>query len=243
VGPLAGHHALAGAHGYFQYQPQPSPTRTPFTCAAWHARPGAIFDDLVGPDTHWLPPDNSQLSLHVEVAQRTSPTNIGLWLTSALAARDLGYLTADDLLTRCSNTMATLNSLERYEGHLLNWYDTSTLAPLAPRYVSTVDSGNLIASLWVLEQGCREALRAPLIDRACLRGLSDTISVLVETRAAAIRRRPPRCEALRRFLHGKPEGHELVARLRLAPVPCSNCAIWGAGRIRRARSAPIGFPG
>jgi cyclic beta-1,2-glucan synthetase len=176
------------------------------------------FDDLVGPDTHWLPPDNSQLSLHVEVARRTSPTNIGLWLTSALAARDLGYLTADDLLTRCSNTMATLNSLERYEGHLLNWYDTSTLAPLAPRYVSTVDSGNLIASLWVLEQGCREALRAPLIDRACLRGLSDTISVLVDacggdpSSAAPVR-------ALRRFLHGKPEGHELVARLRLAAGP------------------------
>ncbi len=60
------------------------------------------FDDLVGPDTHWLPPDNSQLSLHVEVAQRTSPTNIGLWLTSALAAHDLGYLTADDLLSRCA---------------------------------------------------------------------------------------------------------------------------------------------
>ncbi len=101
------------------------------------------FDDLVGPDTNWLPPDNSQLSLNVEVARRTSPTNIGLWLTSALAARDLGYLTADEFLKRCSHTMATLDRLERYEGHLLNWYDTSTLAPLLPRYVSTVDSGNL----------------------------------------------------------------------------------------------------
>ena len=103
------------------------------------------------------------MSLHVEVAQRTSPTNIGLWFTSALAAHDFGYLTADDLLKRCSHTMATLGRLERYEGHLLNWYDTQTLEPLAPRYVSTVDSGNLIASLWVLEQGCQDVLRAPVI--------------------------------------------------------------------------------
>jgi cyclic beta-1,2-glucan synthetase len=176
------------------------------------------FDDLVGPGTNWLPPDNSQLSLHVEVAPRTSPTNIGLWLTSALAAHDLGYLTCDDLLTRCSNTMATLNRLERYEGHLLNWYDTNNLASLAPRYVSTVDSGNLTACLWVLEQGCREVLSCPLIDRSCLKGLTDTISVLVETcghdssTAAPVR-------ALRRLLHGKVDGHELVALLRQAVSP------------------------
>src|SRR5262249_54687642 len=74
------------------------------------------FDDLVTESNNWLPPDNSQLSLRVEVAQRTSPTNIGMWLTSALAARDLGYLTPDDLLTRCSKTIDTLNRLERFEG-------------------------------------------------------------------------------------------------------------------------------
>jgi hypothetical protein len=91
------------------------------------------FDDLVGPSMNWLPPDNSQLALHIEVAPRTSPTNIGLWLTSALAARDFGYLTPDDFWRRCSQTMTTLDRLERYEGHLLNWYDTRTLAPLDPR--------------------------------------------------------------------------------------------------------------
>ena len=89
------------------------------------------FDDLVGPESHWLPPDNSQLALRVEVAGRTSPTNIGLWLTSALAARDFGYLTVDDLARRCTDTLATLDRLERYEGHLLNWYDT-TYARAAP---------------------------------------------------------------------------------------------------------------
>ena len=92
----------------------------------------------------------------MEVAQRTSPTNIGLWLTAALAASDFGYLTVDDFLKRCAQTLATLQRLERYEGHLLNWYDTKTLQPLMPRYVSTVDSGNLLACLWVLEQGCQD---------------------------------------------------------------------------------------
>jgi cyclic beta-1,2-glucan synthetase len=176
------------------------------------------FDDMVGPDTHWLPPDNSQLSLQVEVAHRTSPTNIGLWLTSALAARDMGYLTPDDLVTRCSNTMTTLNRLERYEGHLFNWYDTGTLDPLAPRYVSTVDSGNLIASLWVMEQGCRETLRDPIIERSCLKGLVDTASVLVEAYGrdssilAALR-------VLQGLWRGKAEGYELIARLRLSVTP------------------------
>ena len=173
-----------------------------------------FFDDLVGPETHSLPPDNSQLSLHIEVAQRTSPTNIGLWLTSALAAHDLGYLTSDELLRRSANTMATIDRLEKYEGHLLNWYDTRTLAPLLPRYVSTVDSGNLLASLWVVEQGCHDVLRAPVIGPSCLRGLADTVSILDEICGNDLSLSVP-LRALRRILHGKVKG-DLIARLRAA---------------------------
>jgi hypothetical protein len=139
------------------------------------------FDDLVGPESNWLPPDNQQLALRIEVAQRTSPTNIGLWLTSALAATDLGYLSADQFLERAGNTLATLGKLERYEGHLLNWYDTRTLQPLLPRYVSTVDSGNLLATLWVLNQGCGQLQHRPVVGHACLRGLEDTLAILRET--------------------------------------------------------------
>ncbi len=176
------------------------------------------FDDLVGPESHWLPPDNSQLALQIEVAQRTSPTNIGLWLTAALAARDFGYLTADELCARCSHTMETIERLERYEGHLLNWYDTATLAPLMPRYVSTVDSGNLVAALWVLRQGCRDTMRAPVIGHGAPRGLADTLYVLEEkcgddpSVAVAL-------QTLRKLLRGVREGHELVARLRMATAP------------------------
>ena len=173
------------------------------------------FDDLVNADSNWLPPDNSQLALRVEVAQRTSPTNIGLWLTSALAAADFGYLTIDGFLKRCSQTFGTLQRLERYEGHLLNWYDTRTLQPLTPRYVSTVDSGNLLACLWVFEQGCQDHLQAPLIGPGCFRGLVDTLSAL----RVAGPRDPSLATAihpLRQIMRSRAEGHLLISRLRLA---------------------------
>jgi cyclic beta-1,2-glucan synthetase len=177
-----------------------------------------FFDDLVGPETNWLPPDNYQLALRVEAAPRTSPTNIGLWLTSALAARDFGYLTPDEFCRRCSGTMETIDRLEHYEGHLLNWYNISTLEPLNPRYVSTVDSGNLVAALWVLEQGCNDMLRAPIIGHAGLRGLNDTLSILAEhcgdDPSVGVS-----LHALRRLLRGSRQGHELIARYRMALNP------------------------
>ena len=173
------------------------------------------FDDLVNDDTHWLPPDNSQLALRVEVAQRTSPTNIGLWLTSALAGVDFGYLTLDDFLHRCTQTLATLDRLERYEGHLLNWYDTKTLEPLNPRYVSTVDSGNLMASLWVFERGCRDLMRVPLLEHSCIRGIVDTLDVLREVIGQDSSMAVP-IRNLRRRLRGKADGQQLIAKLRTA---------------------------
>src|SRR5581483_2130274 len=153
------------------------------------------------------------LALRVEVAPRTSPTNIGLWLTGALAARDFGYITASELVHRCSATIETLKRLERYEGHLLNWYDTRTLEPLNPRYVSTVDSGNLLAALWVLEQGCHDILHAPIIGPRALRGLNDTRDILARTchddTSATVALR-----AVRRLLSGAREGRELIAHFR-----------------------------
>jgi len=173
------------------------------------------FDDLVNQESSWLPPDNTQLALRVEVAQRTSPTNIGLWLASALAATDFGYLTIDEFLDRCGKTFATIDRLERYEGHLLNWYDTRTLQPLVPRYVSTVDSGNLLASLWVLERGCEDLTHAPLIGPACFRALADTVSELRELYGRDPSVTMP-LHALRRLLRGSAEGHVLISSLRLA---------------------------
>ncbi len=144
-----------------------------------------------------------------------------MWLTSALAGADFGYLTVTDFANRCTQTIATLDRLERYEGHFLNWYNTTTLEPLAPRYVSTVDSGNLVASLWVFERGCRDLLRAPLLSQSALRGIADTLGVLDrETGRDTSMTMPIR--ALRRVLRGKAKGREIIVRLRMAKHPTEN---------------------
>lgn len=136
------------------------------------------FDDFVNSEMNWLPPDNYQEQLRIEAAPRTSPTNIGLWLLSALSAYDLGYLTLEQFVERATATLETVGKLEHYAGHLLNWYDIKSMEPLHPRYVSVVDSGNFLACLWTLEQGCQELLHRPLIDNAVLKGLQDLINIL-----------------------------------------------------------------
>jgi cyclic beta-1,2-glucan synthetase len=136
------------------------------------------FDDFVGPQTSWLPPDNVQETPTREIFMRTSPTNIGLSMLATVAANDFGYITIDDLVERNLRTLETLSRLERFEGHLFNWYDLSTLEPLRPRYVSAVDSGNLLASLWTFQTSCDELAARPLLDESALRGIADTLSVL-----------------------------------------------------------------
>src|SRR5207253_9317072 len=96
------------------------------------------------------------------VAHRTSPTNVGLLTLSTLSAHDLGYLTLPDLTTRVGRTFDTLDQLERYRGHFLNWYETTTLRPLPPAYVSTVDSGNLLACLLALKNGLSAKADEPI---------------------------------------------------------------------------------
>jgi cyclic beta-1,2-glucan synthetase len=141
------------------------------------------FSDFVGDDTSWLPPDNYQVSHKNQLAMRTSPTNIGLWMLSALAAHDFGYLTVDQVVDNLTHTMETIGKLERYKGHLLNWYDIETLTPLEPRYVSMVDSGNLLASLWALEHGLDELMRGSILDAKAFAGLRDAGATLQQIAA------------------------------------------------------------
>ena len=119
-----------------------------------------FFERHVGPQSNHLPPDNVQTVPHMMVAQRTSPTNIGLYLLSVACARQFGWITTAELLQRCEATLATLAVLQRHRGHFLNWYDTATLAPLPPAYVSSVDSGNLCGHLMALAGACTEAAEA-----------------------------------------------------------------------------------
>ncbi|HEY6003419.1 MAG TPA: glucoamylase family protein, partial [Anaeromyxobacter sp.] len=118
------------------------------------------FEAFMGPEDHFLPADNFQESPE-KTAHRTSPTNIGMALLSTLSAHDLGIIPTGELIERIDSTLTTMEGLERIEGHLFNWYDTSSLAPLPPRYVSTVDSGNLAGALIALAQGLRRLGREP----------------------------------------------------------------------------------
>lgn len=133
----------------------------------WH-----YFVDFANAEEHWLVPDNVQFDPHA-VATRTSPTNIGLQLVTNTAAHDFGYLTQSELAARLFQVFSALDGLERDRGHFYNWYDTRTLQPLQPRYISAVDSGNLAASLITVKQGCIDILQAPLLSLGALEGLRD----------------------------------------------------------------------
>jgi cyclic beta-1,2-glucan synthetase len=114
------------------------------------------FETFGGPEDHFLPPDNVQFAPEMVVAHRTSPTNIGLGLLATLSAHDLGLIGTEELVRRIGGSLGTIERLDRFNGHLLNWYDTRTLAPLLPAYVSTVDSGNLAGALLTLSVGIRD---------------------------------------------------------------------------------------
>ncbi|MCJ7549926.1 MAG: hypothetical protein MUQ30_09625, partial [Anaerolineae bacterium] len=139
-----------------------------------------FFERFVGPEDHWLPPDHFQEAPRGIIAHSTSPTNLGLLLLSTLAAYDLGYIGLSDLSTRLRATFESMAQLEKYRGHFLNWYDTRTLAPLLPRYVSTVDSGNLVACLRTLGQGCQTLRHQPVLRWKRWEGLLDTLSLFDE---------------------------------------------------------------
>ncbi len=115
-----------------------------------------FFEDFLTPEDHYLPPDNWQEQPSIGLAHRTSPTNIGLALLCALAAHDLKLADRERVLFLIEKILDTMESLPKWHGHIYNWYDTQTLRPLAPRYVSTVDSGNLAACLIALREGLAE---------------------------------------------------------------------------------------
>lgn len=140
----------------------------------------AFFVDLVGPADHWLPPDNLQQYPISVVAHRTSPTNIGLSLLANLTAYDFGYASTHTVIERTTETFSTLKKLDRFQGHFYNWYDTQTLQVLYPRYISTVDSGNLAGHLLTLRQGLLGLIHLPVIPHNLMEGLYDTLVIALE---------------------------------------------------------------
>ncbi|MBN1879666.1 cyclic beta 1-2 glucan synthetase [bacterium] len=137
-----------------------------------------FFETFVTEQENWLPPDNFQEVPDPTVASRTSPTNIGLALLANLAARDFGFLSVGGLIRRTQDTFATMKRLEQHRGHFFNWYETRTLQPLLPLYVSSVDSGNLAGHLLTLGSGLREQAGEKIIPPQTFAGIHDTVRIL-----------------------------------------------------------------
>ncbi|HPH46059.1 MAG TPA: glucoamylase family protein, partial [Chryseolinea sp.] len=141
----------------------------------------SFFERFITIEDNWLPPDNFQQYPIPVLAHRTSPTNIGLSLLSNLTARDFGYITTTQLIERTENTFATLEKLERHRGHFFNWYDTQTLQILRPRYISTVDSGNMAGHLLTLRQGLLALTTEKITGISFIQGLKDTLRLALDS--------------------------------------------------------------
>jgi len=144
-----------------------------------------FFETFVGPEDHWLPPDNYQEHPLDKVAHRTSPTNMGLALLANLSAYDFGYISAGQLIDRTVNAFREMEAMERYKGHFYNWYDTEYLKPLLPMYISTVDSGNLAAHLLTLRAGLTALPDEKIMGSKVFEGLSDTLRILMDVAGEA----------------------------------------------------------
>lgn len=143
----------------------------------WH-----YYETFTNAENNFLPPDNFQEDPKPVLARRTSPTNIGVYLLSVIAARDFGWISFDDAILRVERTLGTLGKMERFRGHFYNWYETDTLQPLMPNYVSTVDSGNLAGHLVTLSSALKEWAEAPSVFlQGDLAGLLDVNDILEET--------------------------------------------------------------
>jgi cyclic beta-1,2-glucan synthetase len=143
-----------------------------------------FFETFVGPEDHALPPDNFQEEPAPVVAHRTSPTNLGLYLLSTIAAHDFGWLGTVAAIERLEATLGTMNGLERFRGHFYNWYATRDLRPLDPKYISSVDSGNLAGHLVALGQACQDIIDRPLLGPHVLSGIADAILLLRQSASA-----------------------------------------------------------
>ena len=139
-----------------------------------------FFESFVTATDHMLPPDNFQEDPRPTLAHRTSPTNLGLYLLAAATAHDFGWTGVAEAIERLEATLATMGTLDRWHGHFYNWYDTRDLRPLDPRYVSSVDSGNLAGHLIALANTFRDWRARPLAVARRLAGIVDALELARE---------------------------------------------------------------
>jgi cellobiose phosphorylase len=218
-------------------------------------RTWAFFDDTVGPQDNWLPPDNIQEAPKAAVAHRTSPTNMGMALLAHLAAHDFGYLSSERLLQRLGASLDSMNALERHQQHFFNWYDTQTCQPLHPRYLSTVDSGNLAGLLLTLRTGLVQLPDRPMVGAQIIDGLRDTLATL----CASLADPTPLAALQRQLTVTVTDTQALLDLLRTASAQvagqlfavddearywqasfCAQCRDWNAELVRLRLPLPLG---
>ncbi len=177
-----------------------------------------FFEEFANAENNHIPPDNFQENPVPLVAHRTSPTNIGVYLLSTVSARDFGWIGLSETIDRLEKTVATIEKMGKFRGHLFNWYDTRTLEPLMPRYVSSVDSGNLAGHLVTVASACAEwahTLSAHL--DAGIEGIADTAAILSSELAALADDRKT-VRPLRRRIEERLNGfHSAIDTLRKQP--------------------------
>ncbi|MCX5831643.1 MAG: cyclic beta 1-2 glucan synthetase [Deltaproteobacteria bacterium] len=188
-------------------------------------RTWAFFETFVGPEDHWLPPDNYQEQPAAVIAHRTSPTNMGLALLANLSAYDFGYIPAGQLIERTAHTLATMAALERYRGHFYNWYDTQSLQTLQPAYISTVDSGNLAGHLLTLRQGLLALPDDPILGTRILEGISDTVRILEDVGGNTATNQLAELQILLKSAIASPPSTLAAARLCLEQLATAAAAV------------------
>lgn len=174
-----------------------------------------FFETFVCEKESWLPPDNFQEVPDPVIASRTSPTNIGLSLLANLSAYDMGYLSVNGVIERVRKTFLTLTHMKKFKGHFYNWYDTRTLEPLYPLYISTVDSGNLAGNFITLSQGLKELIDKPVYSPDIFEGLQDTVRVMRSYNKKNIPLSELEKMLAGPFPTGLPEAFSLLEKVRL----------------------------
>jgi cyclic beta-1,2-glucan synthetase len=204
-----------------------------------------FFREHSNAEENWLVPDTVQEEAP-GLAHRISPTNLGFLLTSRLAACDLGFLTLPEFIAATERTLQTARELPKFNGHFYNWYDTLTLEPVPPRFISTVDNGNLVCSLWTLKQGCLEAKAGKVFDRPLWQGLIDHLEllrdaleqareqILASKFEALIQRLPLAADSAAKWLAALPEiENEIIAIVdEVVGANCSSEIQWWAQESR-----------
>ena len=163
-----------------RYLEKLTPEQTVFLYKIAH-KTWKFFATFAGPESNWLPPDNYQEVPSGRIAHRSSPTNMGIALLANLSAYDFGFITTGAFLERTSKSLSVMEKLERYKGHLFNWYDTQSLTPLPPRYISSVDSGNMVGHLVVLRAGLHDFVEKKVSHPLLFNELQKPLAVLFET--------------------------------------------------------------